>query len=197
LQGIALILPRWILLPLARLLGLIAWHALPRERKRVLEHLTLAFGDQKTWVEKKRIGRGVFENLGQTAVDTLRIPLFKKPLEKNRLIKIEPLVIEKLKEAHQAGHGTICLASHIGNWELISLSVVEAGFAGTVIGRRIYYEPFNRVIEAIRHQAGVDVLYRDQSPKDFLKVLKANEVLCFLADQDVDSIDGIFVPFFG
>ncbi len=49
----------------------------------------------------------------------------------------------------------------------------------------------------MRASKNVNVIYRDESPKKLLKVLRKNEVLGLLADQDMDSVDGVFVEFFG
>ena len=37
----------------------------------------------------------------------------------------------------------------------------------------------------------------DESPKKLLRVLKNGGMIGILADQDVDSVDGVFVKFFG
>jgi KDO2-lipid IV(A) lauroyltransferase len=41
------------------------------------------------------------------------------------------------------------------------------------------------------------VIYRDESPRKMLKTLKKNWIVGIVADQDVDSVDGVFVNFFG
>ena len=43
----------------------------------------------------------------------------------------------------------------------------------------------------------VNTIYRDASVRDMLGVLKRNEILAFVADQDVSSVDGVCVDFFG
>jgi KDO2-lipid IV(A) lauroyltransferase len=44
---------------------------------------------------------------------------------------------------------------------------------------------------------GINVISRIDYPKKILRVLKDNELVGFLSDQDIDSIDGVFVDFFG
>ena len=43
----------------------------------------------------------------------------------------------------------------------------------------------------------VNVIYRDESPRKILKVLKENRIVGIVADQDVESVEGVFVDFFG
>ncbi len=175
--------------------GWLAWHILPKERRKVIQHLEIAFGAPKTFTEFNRIGRSVFQNLGKTVIDTLRIPKLSKQ-DLNALIS-ESHVFDKIEIALKNGRGLICATGHIGNWELIPVFIASRGYEGGVIGRRIYYEPFNRVLEKIREGAGAKVFYRDESPKPILAALKKNQIVGVLPDQDVDSLEGIFVPFFG
>jgi len=183
------------MLGIADFSGWAAWQMLPKERRKVIQHLEIAFGSSKSSSEYYRIGQAVFQNLGKTAVDTLRIPkLSKTDLE---ALILERHVFERVEEALKGGDGLICATAHIGNWELIPVVIASRGYQGGVIGRRIYYEPFNRVLEKIREGAGAKVFYRDESPKPILSALKKNQIVGVLPDQDVDSLDGVFIPFFG
>ncbi len=57
-----------------RWLGRAAYY-LDREHRRVaLQNLDLAFGQEKTKEELRRIAKGTFQHLGMTAVEFLRIP---------------------------------------------------------------------------------------------------------------------------
>ena len=49
----------------------------------------------------------------------------------------------------------------------------------------------------LREKVTLRTIYQDASPRESLKVLNQNEVLGILADQDVDRLEGVFVPFFG
>jgi KDO2-lipid IV(A) lauroyltransferase len=44
---------------------------------------------------------------------------------------------------------------------------------------------------------GLTTIYRDESPRELLRRLHRNEVIGILPDQDIDSLNGIFVEFFG
>ncbi len=197
LQGMSLVLPRLFMLGFAKVAGKMAWRILPKERRRVFQHLELAFGDSKTQKEFNRIGEAVFQNLGKTAVDTLRMPKLKKKILQSGFVFCDPSTFKKMDQAHEAGNGIIILTGHIGNWELVALFMMSHGYPSGAIVRRIYYEPFNRVLESVRRSTGVQVIYRDESPKAILTLLKNNQTVGILPDQDVDSVDGIFVPFFG
>jgi KDO2-lipid IV(A) lauroyltransferase len=71
------------------------------------------------------------------------------------------------------------------------------GYEGGVIARRLYFHKYDKFIVNLRRRFDVPIIYRDESPKKILKVLKDGGVLGILADQDMDSVDGVFVDFFG
>ncbi len=91
----------------------------------------------------------------------------------------------------------ILLTAHFGNWELMGALLRFYDYKGAVVGRQIYYEKYNQAILDLRGKATLRTIYQDASPREFLKVLKQNEILGILADQDIDRLEGIFVPFFG
>ena len=55
LQGLSLILPRTWLFGFAKVAGKTAWWSLPKERRRVIEHLSTAYGVEKSDREFERI----------------------------------------------------------------------------------------------------------------------------------------------
>ena len=190
-------LPRPLILGLMGFAAQVIWLILPKERKKVLAHLKIAFGDTKTSKEYRQIGKAVFQNMAWTAVDTLRIPVYKKKHLKESIITADPEVFKKIDLARSKGKGIICLTGHIGNWELATFYMTDSGYRIGVIGQRIYYEPFNRVLEKVRRVCEAKIFYRNESPKEVLKTLRDNEMIGILPDQDIDSIEGIFVDFFG
>lgn len=195
LAAVVLRLPRRRLLGLAGWAGERAFGILRHHRRRTLEHLRMAFQGRKADTEIETIGKKVFRNLAETAAEFLCF-------SKIRLEDIERLAdVREAEKAYQEllaeGNGLISLTAHIGNWELLAGIFGLKGYPGAVLGRRIYYEPYNRWIVALRQKAGVVTLYRDDPPKEILKRLKRNEIIGILPDQDIDSLPGIFVDFLG
>ena len=103
----------------------------------------------------------------------------------------------KLEEVLARGHGVIALTGHLGNWELLASYFRHRGFPGAIVARRIYYEPFDRVLVRLRQSGLVSTIYHDDPPRALLAELRANHVVGMSADQDIDRLDGVFVPFFG
>ena len=195
MQLLVLWLPRRISFFLASGIGRLAFLAARRERKKTLLHLTWAYGTEKTPNEIRQWGKRVFIHFAQSAVDVLRFPQWNQA-------KLDQLIegteqLEIFDRVLSEGKGLILLTAHLGNWELLGPLLTLRGYRGGLIGRRIYYERFNQFLVQLRAQVLIETFYQDASPKEFLKLLSRNEILAILADQDVDRLDGIFVPFFG
>jgi len=188
------LLPSKIGLAVAAKAGALAYYILPKYRKIALNNLELAFGEEKGESELKRIARRVFENLGKNAFELVRFP---KIDESNigRLVRLENA--DRLRRAFEKGKGVLIITAHIGNWELMAATLRLNDFPGVTVGRRIYFHKYDEYLNRLRKTHDVNVIYRDESPRRILKVLKENRIVGIVADQDVDSVDGVFVDFFG
>ena len=165
------------------------------QRTKILENLKLAYGNTKSLAELQDIGQRVMGHMLRTAVDFLRFAR----LSRNKV----PSFVETgdafsfCKDILQEGKGLIIMTAHIGNWELLAGIFCLQGFPGTVIGRRIYYEPYNRWIVELRNSVKVRTIYQDEAVRQIHKSLKAGEIIGLLPDQDRDKVRSIFVNFFG
>ena|SRR3989338_2615684 len=190
------VIPRSWALSFARLAGTTAFYLIGRQRKKVLNNLRTAWKDEKTDAELKAIALQVFENLALTAVDTIRFTSLTKENLGEWVVYDDEFT--RVNRILAQGKGLVILASHIGNWELLAAAFGLMGYGGgAVVGKRIYYEKYNRIITGLRERVNIRTIYRDESPKEMLRVLKNNQILGVLADQDVRSVEGIFVDFFG
>ena len=190
------VFPRRVLLALAAGGARCAFWLLPHYRRRTLEHLQSAFAFEKSSDEIQALAIGAFVNLAKTAADWIVGARIGKE-GRMKLVSLEPGQAQCLENLYREGRGIIFLTAHLGNWELLGALAVDLGFEGAVIGRRIYYERFNRVIVNLRQRWGIRTIYRDEPPNAMLRTLKDGGFLGILPDQDVSSIDGLHVPFFG
>jgi KDO2-lipid IV(A) lauroyltransferase len=191
-----LIVPRRIGFALGTGIAIITYWILPKERAKTVQNLKKAFGSEKTEQELFRIGQEVFIHLVKSGIDIFRFPLLsRKRIE--HLVSTDRENIVRLDRALERGNGAIVLTGHFGNWELLASYFRFLGYPGVLVGRRIYYEPYNRVLVSLRKSALVTTIYRDESPRKILTELKENHIVGISADQDIDSLEGLFVPFFG
>lgn len=195
MQGLAVCLPRRTALALGERIGAVAFHVACRERERTILHLTWAYGREKNQKEIYTLARRVFTHWGRVAVEVLRFPKLTKEEVDCFVEKGDGLSL--LHRLLREGRGVILLTAHLGNWELLGALLRFHGFQGAVVGRRVYYERFNEIILRLRKSVTLQTLYQDAPVREFLKILRQNQILGILADQDIDRLDGVFVPFFG
>ena len=194
LSFLVLALPIRIGLMLGKVFGSLSFYILRKERKKALENLDIAFGNSKSTIEKRNIAKRVFENLGKSSIEILAIPKFS---EKGFKKYIYCKNIDTLKGFLQDGKAVIILSGHFGNWEFLAhyLSINELPM--NVIARRARMEGFEAFLTKIRKQNSVNVLYRDASAKEIVDLLRDRKFVGIMPDQDMDSISGVFVDFFG
>ncbi len=188
------ILPIRLGLWIGRCLGKAVFYLLKSTRKIALDNLDVAFSSSKSAEEKRLIAREVFENLGKNLIEVVSLIKFNKR-NIDRYIKCKGLeTIERLLEQ---GKGGIVLSAHFGNWELMAHYFAIKGYKVNVIARHMRIEQFEQFLARVRKRHGVNILYRDASAKDAISILKKNEFVGVMLDQDMDSVSGVFVDFFG
>ena len=174
-------------------LGSLAFFLLPKHRLQTLNNLRYAFGAQKSEKEIYKIAKEVFRNLGKSAAEFVNFP---KITSSNIDSYIVARGIEKIDSALKEKKGAIMLGCHLGNWELEGAYFGLKGYPINVIVRPSRYEKFDNLINSARRSKNVNIIPREHSFKKVISVLKANQLVGILPDQDIDSIDGVFVDFF-
>ncbi len=105
--------------------------------------------------------------------------------------------IEHVWDGVNAGKGAVLALPHLGNWDFAGAWLALQGFTVTVVAEPV--EPpelFEWFVET-RARLGMRVIPLSSSAgTDVLKAVRANEVVCLLADRDLTG-DGIGVEFFG
>ncbi len=190
---ISRLIPRNISLFIADLLGKAAFMLLGKYRNIAISNLDSVFEGRHE--ENVKLARDVFRNMAMIGVDWLKL----MSMDKKDVIGLvtETSGLENLDRALEGGKGVIVMVSHFGNWELLSAYTHSMGYRGTIIAKRIYFHKYDQMIVGIRKRFGANLVYRDESPKKMFRALKDGQILGMLADQDVESVEGVFVKFFG
>jgi len=180
-------------LAVASVLGRIVFYLVRKHRDIAINNLNSVFVDGKH--DAAVIAKRLFINLAKNGAEWVKL-INSNNVDYGRLVT-EEYGLDRLDEALSGGRGAIVLTGHFGNWELLMSYVKSKGYRGAVIGKRLYFHKYNDFINRLRLKTGDRVIYRDESPKKFLKVLRDGEIIGMLADQDISSVPGIFVEFFG
>ena len=159
-------------------------------QKRALANLELAY-PEKSPRERKAIAAAMWENLGRTFAESLRI----KTLTKSDRIVFEPS--EGFDEAARGAKPFIVCGLHLGNWEILAHGGQRLGVS--LIG--VYQRISNPHVEALMRSMREPLYKAGLTPKTpmaarvLLRAIKDGASPCFLADLRDDN--GPSVPFFG
>ncbi len=167
-----------------------------RKRHIAWQNLRCAFGRTKSDAELRAIARQYFHNFGKGLVDLIYYADHQHMTDEN--VRVEGR--EHLDQALAKGNGVILTGGHFGNFILMYHKLARMGYKTNVIMRRMRDDALEQYITQMRHEIGVHTVY-DLPPKkcvvESLKVLRRNEILIILLDQNYGSAGRVFVDFFG
>lgn len=187
-------------LPIFRVLKgcliLIGRPLLAKKKKTALKNLHMAFKGEKPDEEINKIADACFDNFGRGMIDLIYF-LDKQDEIHNR---VRLLGQENLDKVLEQGKGAIMVGAHFGNFILMYLRMVDAGYKTNVIMKRTRDAAFEKYISEFRDERGIKTIYdlpARQCVQKCIKALRSNEVLFILLDQNYGSDGRVFVDFFG
>ncbi|HET7151548.1 MAG TPA: lysophospholipid acyltransferase family protein [Candidatus Acidoferrum sp.] len=192
LTGLGL-LPRSVARSIAAGLARLLYAVLPKLRKTAEINLSIAFPD---WSDTQRqsVIRGMLRNLGWMAAEFARFPKYTKQ-------NIEHIVVldghENFLEGQRRGKGVLYLTGHIGAWELSSFAHALYGFPLHFIARPVENPRIDALVNRYRCLSGNQPIFKNESARVTLKVLKEAGTIGILADQNTMPEEAVFVDFFG
>jgi len=188
------VLPRKVSMQMAAGLGSMAFWLLKEERFKTISNLTIAYGEEKSAAEIAAMAKEVWVNLGKSGVEFAIKMGQEKPEEFFKDLEVRGN--EYLQEAFRKGRGVLGLISHMGCWEGTAMSIPMLGFPAYAIGKRLGNEKLNALLFESRGKKGVPTLARGSSYKTILRILRENNLIGILIDQDTE-VRGVFVDFYG
>ena len=189
----ALSLP--LLFVLGEFLGFCAWLILPGYRRLARRNVSIAFGNEKSPRQLRRLVRRHFQRLGANLLCSVK--LTSMPLEK-MAAQIEAENLDAIHQELRAGHPVVLILSHLANWELFAHILPK--FIGYVRNSTIYQRLGNRFIDEhvrrVRGRAGVEMFDRREGFENAIKLLRSGGAIGILSDQHAGD-HGLWAPFFG
>ncbi len=186
-------LTRGVARSFAAMVARVLYAVLPRLRRTAEFNLRLAFPE---WDEARRrdVIRGMVRNLGWLAAEFARFPQYTRE-------NIEDLVVldghENFLEGQRRGKGVLYLTGHIGGWELSSFAHALYGFSLNYMARPLDNARVDALVNRYRCLSGNLPIFKNESARALLKILKESGTVGILADQNTMPEEGAFVDFFG
>ena len=186
-------LPRLVARSSAAVAVRIFYALMPKLRKTAEINLRIAFPE---WSDAQRetVVRGMLRNLAWMAVEFARFPKYSKE-NIERIVAIDGH--ENFLEGQRRGKGVLVLTGHIGAWELSSFAHALYGYPLHYMARPLDNKRIDALVNGYRCLSGNKPIFKNESARVMLKVLKEAGTIGILADQNTMPDEGVFVDFFG
>ncbi len=189
-----------ILMPRSWWIGLFGWigrmaYIFPtRYRERVILHLGLAYGKEKSIQEIVALSKAVYRMLGKNAGDLIRARNAKSFRDLEKFLTVYGY--ENYEAAAAKAKGVIFLTCHLGAFDLQITVMSMKGLKPNIIGTPLKDERLNNLLFDYRNAHGAIAVERGKETFRLIKALKSNGAIAILIDQDT-KVKSRFVNFFG
>ena len=188
---------RCVPLPIRKLffksLLILFYHAVAKHRLIALHNLRCAF-PEKDMEELIRIDKGVYRNLAITAAEFFDLPSITKE-NLHEWVELEGL--EYFEAGIAQGKGLLTIITHFGNWELMPVTGPLFLKSSYIVYRPLDSPVLDNIVEHVRTINGNVMVPKGGSGKRIMTLLKENQCIGILSDQNVSAREGVFVDFFG
>ncbi len=189
-------MPYFFIRPLSNCVLAIGYQFIIKQRQIAQESLQIAFGKEKSPEEIQNITKMCFSHVGQNMTDLFYFMSHASKVKERVYFE----GIERLDKVLKEGNGVIVVTAHFGNFPLMMLAFAQAGYKVNSMIRPARDKSLEEYIVRRRREVGVDTIYaipRRRCISQSLKVLRNNEMLFILADQNFGADGRIYVDFFG
>ena len=194
-SAIAAALPLRLLFSFGQFLGTCAWLVSGKYRRLAKRNVAIAFGNEKSPRELRRLVRRHFRRLGANLLCGVKLTQMP-PEEILQRVRVEN--IESMDSRFRDGVPVVLVLSHLGIWELFAQLMPK--FVGYVRNASVYQKLGNRYIDAhvrrTRSQTGLELFDRKDGFQSVIDLLRSGGGVGVLSDQHAGD-HGVWTPFFG
>ncbi len=183
-------LPMGLAIRLGAGVGLLGYALVGRYRRVAIANLQRAFPEWSP-AQVRATAKRVFRNFGVSLAEFLKAPSMSREAIAKR---IEVVGLEHLDSAFRQGKGVLLITGHFGNWELMARYLCLLGYPIWVIARDTDDPATTELVTMVRERSGYKVIPRGKAVHRVLRVLRQNEAVGILPDQNAGDV---FVEFFG
>jgi KDO2-lipid IV(A) lauroyltransferase len=169
------------------------YHLGTKNRLITLHNLMRSF-PEKDLKEITGIAKGVYRHFATVAAEFFDMPYITKE-NIDKWGDVEGL--EHYEAAIAKGKGVLSIVAHFGNWEILPVGIPIYAKPIHIVYRPLDNPVIDNMVEYVRTKAGNDVIPKGGSGKRIMDLLKENQIVGILSDQNVDLLEGVFVDFFG
>ncbi|MDD5097090.1 MAG: lysophospholipid acyltransferase family protein [Candidatus Omnitrophica bacterium] len=193
--GIVRVIPASYLYAFANNIASLAFIFAAKQRKIALNSLSIAFGQEKSPAEIKKIAKDCFVYMAKSAVELMFL------MDKPFLLKERTAIVgkENLDKALACGNGVILVSAHFGNFPLLLGRLAMDGYKAGGIMRPMRDAGVEKIFLKKRDKFGVKTIYsqpRNECVNNTISALRNNELVFIPIDQNFGTA-GVFVNFFG
>src|SRR5437667_253708 len=193
-SAIAAAMPLRFLFAFGQFLGFCAWLISGKYRCLAKRNVAIAFANEKSPLELRRLVRRHFRRLGANLLCSIKLTQMRpeKILERVTVENIEAMARE-----FRAGVPVVLVLSHLGTWELFAQLMLK--FVGFVRNASVYQGLGNRFIDEhvrrTRSQTGLELFDRHDGFDPVIELLRSGGGVGVLSDQHAGD-HGVWTPFF-
>ena len=169
------------------------YHLVSKSRLIVLHNLQRSF-PEKDAKEIIKIAKGVYRHFAIVAAEFFDMPYITKE-NIHKWVEMEGM--EYADAALARGKGALSIVAHFGNWELLTIAIPMLIRPMYIVYRPLDSPVINNMVEYVRTMQGNALIPKGGSGKKVMELLKENQIIGILSDQNVARYEGVFVDFFG
>lgn len=175
-------LPRTVILALSRGIGTLAYGLDSRGRQTALENLGVAFPNQYSLAERKRIARKSYQVFARTFLDLFWSSALTQDTWQQH-VSIQ--MCDEQAEAQARETGGVWVTPHFGNFEFVSLIWGFRGIPFTVVAQDFKNPGLTAIFKKLREHSGHAVISQENAMLKLVKTLKRKGHAGLLTDLNI------------
>ena len=193
-------LPRWLVLPLANVIGMVAWLVASKSRKHVTANMVHVLGFQvlESRAGRRRLQRtvrGAFQNSVRNYLEMFLLP-YARPEWAVKYMDIGGT--EHLEAALALGRGVILFSAHFGPFEYLAQWFTAKGYQVTIPVERLKDQRMLDLVIRLRNSQSTHFIPLGGSTalRSIIQALRKNQPVLITADRAIEG-ESVEKPFFG